>query len=174
MAKAARGKQAAKKRATVKTKAKPIPKAKPSPKAKTKARPAKRAAAASKPAAAAMSRIGLITHTELASANPPATKAWCQKVLGWKFQPAMPTPDGPYQMWRSQNDTGGGIRSNHPPEIPGTIPYCEVKGIQATYKKALAAGAVEVMAPMEIPGGMGWIAVVKAPGGVPIGFWAMS
>ena len=168
MAKAARGKQATKKRATVKTKAKP------SPKAKTKARPAKRAAAASKPAAAAMSRIGLITHTELASANPPATKAWCQKVLGWKFQPAMPTPDGPYQMWRSQNDTGGGIRSNHPPEIPGTIPYCEVKGIQATYKKALAAGAVEVMAPMEIPGGMGWIAVVKAPGGVPIGFWAMS
>lgn len=173
MAKAARGKKATKQRVAVKAKVTPRSKA------KTKARPAKRVAAskkaaASKPAAAAMSRIGLITHTELASANPPATKAWCQKVLGWKFMPSMPTPGGPYHMWRSQNDTGGGIRSNSPPELPGTIPYCEVKSIEGSYKKALAAGAVAMVSPMEIPGGMGWIAIVKAPGGVPIGFWAMS
>jgi carboxymethylenebutenolidase len=29
-------------------------------------------------------------------------------------------------------------------------------------------------APIPLPGGMGWVAIVAAPGGVPIGFWAMK
>src|SRR3989449_4344435 len=37
---------------------------------------------------------GWITHTELASADPAATKAWCAKVLGWTFKPSFPMPDG--------------------------------------------------------------------------------
>jgi predicted enzyme related to lactoylglutathione lyase len=93
-------------------------------------------------------------------------------VLGWKFEHPMPTPAGPYHMWRFPNDTGGGIRANNPPEVPGSIPYCEVPSIQAAYSKALAAGATEMLSPQEIPGGMGWIAIVAAPGGVPIGFWS--
>jgi hypothetical protein len=28
--------------------------------------------------------------------------------------------------------------------------------------------------PEQLPGGMGWIAIVAAPGGVAIGFWASS
>ena len=76
-------------------------------------------------------RPGLITHTELASADPPATKMWCERVLGWKFGEAVPTPTGPYHMWRFDNATGGGIRANNPPEVPGSIPYCEVADIQA-------------------------------------------
>jgi hypothetical protein len=31
---------------------------------------------------------GWITHTELASADPAATKLWCAKVLGWTFKPS--------------------------------------------------------------------------------------
>ncbi len=34
------------------------------------------------------------------------------------------------------------------------------------------AGATVMMPLDEIAGGMGWIAIVNAPGGVPIGFWA--
>lgn len=132
------------------------------------ARPARKAAAPAMPAP----RIGVITHTELASADPPATKAWCQKVLGWKFMEPMPTPTGPYDMWRFDNDTGGGLRANNPPETPGSIPYCEMADIRSAYSKALAAGATEMLPPMAIPGGMGWIAIVAAPGGVAIGFWA--
>ena len=37
-------------------------------------------------------RVGMITHTELASTNPAATKQWCASVLGWTFGPPMPTP----------------------------------------------------------------------------------
>jgi predicted enzyme related to lactoylglutathione lyase len=134
----------------------------------------RRAAVSSGKAAAPKVRAGLITHTELASADPPATRAWCAKVLGWKFGQPMPTPTGPYHMWRFDNGTGGGIRANNPPEVPGSIPYCEVADIKATYSRALAAGATEMFPPEQLPGGMGWIAIVAAPGGVAIGFWAMK
>ena len=131
--------------------------------------------AARKPAAARPRvRPGVITHTELASADPAATRQWCANVLGWKFGEPMPTPAGPYHMWRFDNDTGGGIRANNPPEVPGSIPYCEVPDIQAFYAKALDAGASEMLSPQQLPGGMGWIAIVAAPGGVAIGFWAMG
>jgi len=97
-----------------------------------------------------------------------------ETVLGWQFMEPMPTPTGPYHMWRFSMGTGGGIRANNPPEVPGSIPYCEVEGIHATFASALAAGAIEMMAPMQLEGGMGWIAIVAAPGGVPIGFWSQK
>ena len=143
-------------------------------KKRSPARRPKRAVGSSRKAAAPKVRPGTITHTELASADPAATKQWCASVLGWKFGQAMPTPSGPYHMWRFDNGTGGGIRGNNPPEVPGAIPYCEVPEIRPAYSKALASGAIEMLAPQQLPGGMGWIAIVEAPGGVAIGFWAMK
>ena len=144
--------------------------------ARARATPRKAAARKTTPrkAAAPKVRPGLITHTELASADPSATRAWCENVLGWKFGQSMPTPAGPYHMWRFDNGTGGGIRANNPPEVPGSIPYCEVAAIQATFAKALEAGASEMLSPQQLPGGMGWIAIVAAPGGVAVGFWSMK
>jgi len=147
-------------------------------KAAAKRRPAARRPApkrtTTRPPAPPAIRKGTITHTELASADPLATRAWCEDVLGWKFGEAVPTPTGPYHMWRFPNDTGGGIRATNPAEPPGTTPYCEVEDIRATYAKALAAGATEMVPPMALPEGMGWIAIVAAPGGVAIGFWSMK
>ena len=139
---------------------------------KTTARRPKRTVASARKPAAPKPRLGLITHTELASADPVATRKWCERVLGWKFGPAVPTPTGPYDMWRFEGGTGGGIRANNPSEVPGSIPYCEVADIQASFAKALAAGATVMSPPEALPGGMGWITIVAAPGGVPIGFWA--
>lgn len=116
-------------------------------------------------------RPGFISHTELASADPTATKEWCQKVLGWKFGDSMPTPAGPYHLWNFGDNIGGGIRANNPPEFPGSIPYCEVPHTKAAYERALKAGATAMVPPDEIPGGNRWIAVVQAPGGVAIGFF---
>jgi predicted enzyme related to lactoylglutathione lyase len=116
-------------------------------------------------------RPGFISHTELASNNPTATKAWCEKVLGWKFGDSMPSPNGPYHVWSFGENAGGGIRNTNPGEPGGTIPYAEVPDIKAAFAAAKKAGASEMLAPMEIPGG-GWMAVVQAPGGVPIGFWS--
>lgn len=166
--KATRRKPAAKKAARRKPAAKTTARRKS---AKRKAAP-RRAARAAAPAPKPWDRRGVITHTELASADPAATQAWCQRVFGWTFMPPMPMPDGEYRMFRFASDTGGGIRATSPPEPPGSIPYCEVESIHAAYESALAAGATGMMAPQAVPGNMGWIALVSAPGGVAIGLWA--
>src|SRR5688572_13596972 len=108
---------------------------------------------------------GFISHTELASSDPAATKAWAEQALGWKFLDPMPTPQGPYHMWSFGDSMGGGIRANNPPETPGSIPYVEVPDIQKAYDRAVKAGATPMMPPEDIPGGMGSIAIVQAPGG---------
>lgn len=130
-------------------------------------------ARAPKPAAPA-SNPGMIAHTEFASADPAATRAWAQKTLGWKFAPPMPMPDGEYHMWNVGMDTSGGLRAAMAPEQPGTIVYVEVADIKRGYEKALANGAKEMLPPMAIPPDMGWMAIVNAPGGVVIGLWSMK
>lgn len=118
-------------------------------------------------------RPGFVSHTEFASTDPAATKKWCESVLGWQFGEPMPTPQGPYHMWsHSGTETGGGIRKTNPGEPGNATPYVEVKDINATWKAALKAGAKELVAPNEIPGGNGWIAVCQIPGGAPVGFWS--
>jgi uncharacterized protein len=176
MAKKVKKKRAVKKKVSARTKAKTKTKKagarRPAARRAVKKQVKKKRATSQ---AAASSRLGVITHTELASADPGATRTWCREVLGWKFGEAMPTPAGPYHMWRFEaQGTGGGIRANNPPEAPGSIPYCEVADIQVTYAKALDGGAIEMLRPEQLPGGMGWVAIVAAPGGVPIGFWAMK
>jgi len=140
--------------------------------AKKKSAPRRAARASARKTAPPKVRPGTITHTELASADPAATRTWAESVLGWKFLEPMPSPSGPYHMWQFENGTGGGLRANNPPEAPGSIPYCEVADIQKTFAKALDAGATEMFRPEQLPGGSGWIAIVAAPGGVAIGFWA--
>jgi len=116
---------------------------------------------------------GFVSHTEFASNDPAATKAWASKVLGWTFGDSMPTPSGPYEMWRHESPlSGGGIRKVNAGEPAGAIPYVEVQDIQATWKAALKAGAKEMVAPNEIPGGKGWLAICQAPGGPAVGFWS--
>jgi uncharacterized protein len=116
-------------------------------------------------------RDGFVSHTELASTDPAATREWCEIALGWKFGESMPTPNGPYHMWNFGNNISGGIRAVNPPEAPGTVPYAEVPNVREAYDRAVKAGATPMMPPDEIPGGNRWIAIVQAPGGVTIGLW---
>jgi uncharacterized protein len=113
---------------------------------------------------------GWITHTELASADPGATKAWCAKVLGWTFKPSFPMPGGgEYHLFAYSDKGGGGIRPNNPPEVPGSLPYVHVADTRAAFEKALREGAEEMFPPERVMEGV-TIAIVRAPGGVPIGF----
>lgn len=112
---------------------------------------------------------GWITHTDLASSNPAATKAWCEAVLGWTFKPSVPTPNGEYHLFTYSDTGGGGIRSISPPGLPGSVPYVHVADARAAFEKALQEGAEAMMPPERVMEGV-TIAVVRAPGGVPIGF----
>src|SRR5262249_45006119 len=150
-----RGGKATRKRATPKKAAKPRSRkrASPSPPSHTPTR----------------GLYGWITHTELASADPEATRRWCATVLGWTFKPSFPTPAGDYHLFPYSEKGGGGITKINAPEPPGALPYVHVADVDASFAKALREGA-EAMAPPEtvMPGVR--VAIVKAPGGVPIGF----
>ena len=112
---------------------------------------------------------GSITHTEFASLDPDATRSWCAKVLGWTFKPSFPMPGGgEYHLFAYSDQGGGGIRPSNPPELPGSIPYVHVADAQAAFDSALREGADEMLAPMRITEGV-TVAIVRAPGGVPIG-----
>jgi uncharacterized protein len=141
--------------------------------AKAKAKPKTKSKARSKSSAptgrAPQSLNGWITHTELASLDPNSTKKWCAKVLGWKFRPSFPMQDGgEYLLFMYSDKGGGGIRPNNPPEVPGTIPYVQVASVKAAFAKAIREGAEEMFAPEKIMDDL-FIAIVRAPGGVPIG-----
>ena len=113
---------------------------------------------------------GWITHTDVASKDPAATRAWCIKVLGWTFQPAMPMPDGgEYHLFAYSKEGGGGIGLVTPPAEPGTIPYIHVQDAKAAFDLAIREGAEQMQAPTRVMEGV-TIALVRAPGGVPIGF----
>src|SRR6266852_7881489 len=113
---------------------------------------------------------GWITHTELASANPAATKVWCEKVLGWTFRPSVPMPGGvEYMLFAYSDQGGGGIRPTNPSETPGSSFTVHVADTRASFEKALREGAEAIQPPTPIMPGV-TIAVVRAPGGVPVGF----
>lgn len=112
---------------------------------------------------------GWITHTELASSNPLATKAWCAKVLGWTFTMSLPTPDGSgYHLFAYSDKGGGGIRSTKPSETPGSAFTVHVADTREAFESALREGAEEITPPTRVMEGV-TIAVVRAPGGVPVG-----
>ena len=113
---------------------------------------------------------GWITHTDLASADPAATKAWCARVLGWTFTIDFPTGGGQVVHMFAYSEKGGGaVRPVSPPEVPGSIPYVHVADADVAFRDAIAAGAEEMLEPTRVMEGVK-VAIVRAPGGVPIGF----
>ena len=111
---------------------------------------------------------GWITHTEFSSVDPEATKAWCISVLGWQFQPSFALPDGEYHLFHYSKQGGGGISKTKPLDVPGSMPFVHVEDAYAAFEKALRAGAAEILTPTRVMEGV-TIAIVRAPGEVPIG-----
>jgi predicted enzyme related to lactoylglutathione lyase len=112
---------------------------------------------------------GSITHTELASDDAVATREWCETVLGWSFQAPFPTPGGDYHLFAYSESGGGGVRGVGEGEAPGSTPTVHVEDADAAYEAALLAGAESVNPPTTVMEGVR-TAMVKAPGGVLIGF----
>jgi predicted enzyme related to lactoylglutathione lyase len=141
-------------------------KAKAKPRAKAKSRPRKPSENMGRNPAL----DGVITHTEFASNDPDATKTWLSRALGWKFRPSMPMEDGSmYHVFMYSEQQGGGIRVNSPQEATGTVPYVQVANVKKAFDRAVKAGADVLMPPAPVMEGL-HIAIVRAPGGVAIGF----
>jgi len=111
---------------------------------------------------------GWITHTELSSDDPVATRDWCAGVFGWTFQPVFAGPAGDYHLFAYSEQGGGGIRQTAPGEAPGSTPTVHVDDTDEAYRTALASGAESVAEPHDVMPGVR-IALVRAPGGVLFG-----
>lgn len=111
---------------------------------------------------------GWITHTELVSRDPEATRDWCASVLGWAFQPPVPSPVGDYHLFTFSPQGGGGVRATADGESPGATPTVHVDDTDRSYAAALAAGAQSLAEPHDVMPGVR-IAIVRAPGGLTIG-----
>jgi uncharacterized protein len=91
-------------------------------------------------------------------------------VLGWTFIASFPTPDGgQYHLFSYSDQGGGGIRSTNPSEQPGSIPFIHVRDAHEAFEAAIRDGADEMFPPTRIAEGV-TTAIVRAPGGVPVGF----
>ncbi|MCA1820078.1 MAG: hypothetical protein LC620_08550 [Halobacteriales archaeon] len=119
-------------------------------------------------------RPGFISHTEFASRDPAATRAFCEKVFGWQFE-VQDGPTGDHHSFRFEGDgvssnTGGGIRALGKAEPPLAIPYVEVEDLRQSESAAVKAGA-RVVSP-RVSMGDGSIVVLQVPGGPNLGLWA--
>ena len=110
-----------------------------------------------------------ITYTELISSDPELTKAWCADVLHWNFDLYTPTPIDDYPPYNYADKWNGWIRKTGSEELYLSIPFVSVENIDESYVRAIDKGATAIMEPEIIIGNV-QIAIVKAPGGVVIGF----
>ena len=111
---------------------------------------------------------GWITHTELASDDPDATREWAAGLFKWAFQPVFSSPAGDYHLFTYSDRGGGGIRRTATGEAPGSTPTVHVDDTDRAFQAALAAGAESVAEPHDVMPGVR-IALVRAPGGVLFG-----
>lgn len=110
---------------------------------------------------------------ELVSADPPASKAFYDHVIGWTIGEPMPEMD--YRMIETASGeigsaVGGVMRLT--PEMqaggarPGWLFYVGVDDVDASAEAITAAGGTVPMGPWSMPG-VGRMAVVADPQGIP-------
>lgn len=111
---------------------------------------------------------GWVTHTDLASSDPVATKESCTRVLGWRLMRPFPMGAGECHLFAYAEKGGGGIRDVEQGEAPHSVPHVHVAHAREAFRRAIEAGAVEVSPPKRVMDGV-TVAIVRAPGGVAIG-----
>lgn len=104
---------------------------------------------------------GSVVHLEIRSTDPEKTKAFYNRVFGWKFQDI---PEMNYTTWEAPSAPGGGLMK--PDNLPpGVLTYILSKDIENDLPKISAAGGNVLMPKTEIPQ-MGWFAIFTDPTGM--------
>ena len=91
------------------------------------------------------------------------------EVERWLGLRGVPMPGGVYHLFAYSDVGGGGIRRTGPAEPPGSNFTVHVADAQEAFDRAVREGAEAILPPERIMPGV-TIAVVRAPGGVPVGF----
>jgi len=105
---------------------------------------------------------GSIVHVELHSPAPEKTKAFYERVFGWKFE-AIPQMN--YTTFTAPSPPGGGLMSPMEGMGPMILNYILSTDIEATQRAIQAAGGTVLVPKQEIPK-MGWFAIFRDPAGL--------
>jgi len=98
-----------------------------------------------------------------------------EKVFGWTLKPSG-SPDQPYTEFEVDGESIGGAAEMNP-MVPAETPnywlvYFTVDNVDTSHKKALDAGARELLAPMDFPGGR--MSIVSDPQGAAFGLMTLG
>lgn len=110
---------------------------------------------------------GSITHFELYSEDPEATRAFYGDVFGWAFEEVA---DGGYTMARPPTPPFGGVMPASDEMPVGTLLYLLVDDAEASMVAVGEAGGTVLREPFEVEG-WGTMAVFQAPGDLVLAVW---
>jgi predicted enzyme related to lactoylglutathione lyase len=111
-----------------------------------------------------------ICHVELPTTDFAKSKAFYEKVFGWKVEV---DPATAYGMWTADEGPGGGFNLVREPCTCGEaacLVYLRVASIDEKAKELAAAGG-KVTTPKTAVGDMGWYAIFADPAGGVVGLW---
>jgi uncharacterized protein len=111
---------------------------------------------------------GGLAFTELSSSDPAATRAFLEKVFGWRFR-SVRMPMGEYLAYDAPGGRGG-VRPVRANEGPTSLAYIRVDDLDAAQRRVLAAGASIVLARVDVPS-MGSFFWFRIPGGPILACW---
>jgi predicted enzyme related to lactoylglutathione lyase len=119
-----------------------------------------------------------VVHTEFISDNPKATADFVGKMFGWNVE-KWDNPKAEYYMWNYPGEKmgGGGIGNTSgmgPKQLPHIDIYVDVENIAEAIHKAKKLGATQMVGETAIGDGMGYFAMISAPGGCTVGFWSQN
>lgn len=120
---------------------------------------------------------GSFGWAELNSRGLEKAVAFYAAVFGWTSKTS-PMGEGqpPYtEFWSGDKSIAGGMEMN--PMVPAQVPsywmvYFAVADVDASYRKAIGAGAQEMLAPQDFPGGR--FAILGDPQGATFGLLKMA
>lgn len=110
---------------------------------------------------------GSVTHFELYTEDPDATRAFHEAVFGWAFETI---DDGAYTMIRPPTPPYGGLMAATDDMPAGTLAYLLAESAEDTCDAIEDAGGRVLREPFEIEG-WGTMAVFEAPGGIVQAVW---
>jgi hypothetical protein len=114
-----------------------------------------------------------VAFFEVISPNAERVQKFYGELFGWQVT-ADPTMDG-YALvdtGAGEGAIGGGIGPTSNPGEAGVKIYMRVDNLDTYLDRAEQLGGKRLMAPMDLPGDFGTIAVFADPDGNPVGLWA--
>jgi uncharacterized protein len=115
---------------------------------------------------------GMIAHTEIASSDPALTRAFLERVFGWRFE-TRENIQGEMIPYSTPGGSLGSIRKTRPNEIPMSMNYVFVADLAEAEKKIISSGGEIVLPQVDVPN-MGSFFWFKIPGGPMLACWADS